>query len=151
MIQSQEHKIHDCSDRRETAQLNFVVIDTTDHVGARERERATDHFFGKCELINRETVCSLLQPNEKEPTLFLVLQKIRQPGPQKPPQLGPSVQQSHCQKNRKQKEILRHKSHYCIAQSPKGEAEIKFLLPYLLQNSNKLHLEIWIALGGYRK
>jgi hypothetical protein len=42
-------------------------------VGGRERERrATDHFFGKCELINRETVCSLL----KEPTLFLCSKKL---------------------------------------------------------------------------
>jgi hypothetical protein len=41
------------------------------HVGRGVRKRkATDHFLGKCELINRETVCSLLQPNEKEPTLW---------------------------------------------------------------------------------
>jgi hypothetical protein len=40
------------------------------HVGGGVRKRgATHHFLGKYELINRETVCSLLQPNEKEPTL----------------------------------------------------------------------------------
>jgi hypothetical protein len=125
--------IHDCSHRRKADKLNFVVMNTTDPCGwgrERERERATDHFFGKCELINRETVCSLLQPNEKEPILFLVLQKIRQPGLRNLHNWDPALS-SHTVKKKKAKENLRHKSHYCIAQSPKGEAEINFLLPYL--------------------
>jgi hypothetical protein len=97
-------------------------------VGERERERATDHSFGKCALLNRETVCSLLQPNEKEPTLFLVLQKIRQPGLRNLHNWDPALS-SHTVKKKKAKENLRHKSHYCTAQSPKGEAEIDFSCP----------------------
>jgi hypothetical protein len=96
--------IHDCSHRRKADKLNFVVIDTTDPCGwGRERERATDHFFGKCELINRKTVCSLLQPNEEEPTLFLVLQKIRQPGLRNLHNWDPALN-SHTVKKKKAKE-----------------------------------------------
>jgi hypothetical protein len=108
-----------------------VVINTTDPCGwGREKERATDHFFGSCELINRETVCSLLQPNEKEPTLFLVLQKIQQPCLRNLHKWDPALS-SPTVKKKKAKENLRQKSHYCTAPSPKGEAEINFLLPYL--------------------
>jgi hypothetical protein len=68
-------------------------------VGGRERERrrATDHFFCKWELINRETV-------RKDPSFFLCSKYSGAP-PQKPPQLGPSAQQSHYHKKRKQKKI----------------------------------------------
>ncbi len=104
-----------------------------------QRERATDNFFGKCELINRETVCSLLQPNEKEPTLFLVLQKIRQPGLRNLHNWDPALRAVTLSKKRKQKKILRRKSHYCIAQSPKGEGEINFLLPYLCAENHSYY------------
>jgi hypothetical protein len=39
-------------------------------VGGREREGATDHFFGKCELINRETVAVWSSPMRKNPPFF---------------------------------------------------------------------------------
>jgi hypothetical protein len=98
-------------------------------VGETERARATDNFFGKCELINRETVCSLLQPNEKEPTLFLVLQKIRQPGLRNLHNWDPALRAVTLSKKRKQKKILRRKSHYCIAQSPREKEKSIFSCP----------------------
>jgi hypothetical protein len=98
--------------------------------GESKREQLTTFLGNVNSSINRETVCSLLQPNEKEPILFRVLQKIRQPGLGNLHNWDPALS-SHTVKKKKAKENLRHKSHYCIAQSPKGEAEIKFLLPYL--------------------
>ncbi len=80
------------------------------HVGGRkrkkkrERRRATDNFFGKWELINRETVCRFSSPMTKNPSFFSC-SKVSAAPPQKPHQLGPSAQQSHCHKKRKQKKI----------------------------------------------
>jgi hypothetical protein len=77
----------------------------------------------------------LLQPNEKEPILFLVLKKIRQHSLGNLHNWDPALS-SHTVKKKKAKENLRDKSHYCIAQSPNGEAEINFLLPYLCAGSH---------------
>ncbi len=75
------------------------------HVGGREREEgATDHFFGKCELINRETVCSLLQPNEKEPTLFLCPKTLGSPASETYT-IGTQSSAVTLSKKRKQKKI----------------------------------------------
>jgi len=81
------------SHRRKADQFNFVVVDTTHPCGwerEKERRRVTDHFFGKWELINRETACSFSSPMRKNPSFFYCSKNSRAP-PQKPQQLGPST------------------------------------------------------------
>jgi len=107
-----------------------VVINTTDPCGCgREKERSNRPLFGKCELINRETVSVCSSPMRKNPPFFCA-PKIRQSGLRNLYNWDPALS-SHTVKKKKEKENLRHKSHYCIAQSPKGEAEnqISLALP----------------------
>jgi hypothetical protein len=96
-------------------------------VGEREREEQLATFLGNVNSSTEKLFAVCSSPMRKNPPFFYA-PKIRQHGLRN--HWDPALS-SHTVKKKKAKENLRHKSHYCIAQSPKGEAEIKFLLPYL--------------------
>jgi hypothetical protein len=64
-----------------------------------------------------------LQPNEKEPILFLVLQKFGSAASETST-IGTQRSAVTLTQKKKATENLRRKSNYCIARSPKREAEI---------------------------
>jgi len=99
-------------------------------VGEREREREQLTTFWEM-WTHLQRNCLQFAPAQWERTHpFSVLQKFRQPGLRNLHNWGPALS-SHTVKKKKAKENLRRESHYWTAQSPKGEAEINFLLPYL--------------------
>jgi len=65
------------------------------HVAGREREKEEGQLT---------TVCSFSSPMRNNPSFFLCSKNSAAP-PQKPQQLGPSAQQSHCHQKQKQKKI----------------------------------------------
>ncbi len=101
------------------------------HVGGGERKRESNWPPFWEMWTHQQRNCLQFAPAQWERTHpFSVLQKFRQPGLRNLHNWDP-VLSSHTVKKKKAKENLRDKSHYCTAQSPKGEAEINFLLPYL--------------------
>ncbi len=105
LIQSQEHKIHDCSHRRKTDQLNFVVIDTTDHVGGGEREREQlTTFLGNVNSSIEKLFAVCSSPMRKNPPFFLCSKKLGSPASETST-IGTQRSAVTLSKKRKQKKI----------------------------------------------